>query len=308
METRVRAGVALERSVLRYAEVEQYGARYRLLRLGSCRFDFDVTRALLHTQNGKAEAPVAEALADVLSGTAASALHVVLPAAEVCSFFAPLDPALREAERREWLQQEAALLAHSGEALHLTTEAAFAEAPSGQAEALDWVHVLALPRQAHARFQRTLAALPAEAHRWHVSTQGAARVAQRLAAQQQQASADSTAPATVLAIGWYAGRVEYTLCRGPEWRFSRCDAEGAPADAAYFALALLDRLGTAPSEVSHVFVYGEALTAAHLDPLQTVFGTAPALLNPTRLIDLDPESLAEEFDTSVYAPCLGVLF
>ena len=47
MDVRARAGIDIYGTVLRYAEVEQRGPRYRLLRLGSCDFDFDIAEAVL---------------------------------------------------------------------------------------------------------------------------------------------------------------------------------------------------------------------------------------------------------------------
>ena len=42
METPARAGIDVYGSALRYVELERFGARYRLLRLGRCDFDFDI--------------------------------------------------------------------------------------------------------------------------------------------------------------------------------------------------------------------------------------------------------------------------
>ena len=47
MDVRARAGIDIYGTVLRYAEVEQRGPRYQLLRLGSCDFDFDIAEAML---------------------------------------------------------------------------------------------------------------------------------------------------------------------------------------------------------------------------------------------------------------------
>ena len=319
MKTQVRVGIDIHGAALRYAEVEQHESQYRLLRLGSCDFDFDVAHVLLRAEETAPLDTLAEALSDVLEGTAATHMNAVLHPPHACSFFTPLNADAGEEERRRRLLEEAALLtraADAGEAdgkeageegngLHLTTHtlsAAPAAVAGAAADSVTWLHVLAMRRRAPERLERALSALPQLSRRWMLSTRAVAQVVGR-SAHREAASEDDYA----LAVGWYASHVEYVLCRGEHWHFSHHTAAGPPVDSAYFAAALLERLGLTPAAVRRVFVYGEEKPLGAFAPLGQIFGAAPQRLNPMPLVDLDPGSLAGAFNASAYAPCVGAM-
>lgn len=321
MRTQVRVGIDIHGAALRYAEVEQHERQYRLLRLGSCDFDFDVARVLLRAEETAPLDVLAEALSDVLEGTTATHMNAVLHPPHACSFFTPLDAAASRDERRRQILEEATLLmqgraadaraeeASEEEGLHLTTHtlsgapAAASAASLGEAAApVTWVHVLALRRRAPERLERALSALPQLSRRWMLSTRAVAQVVSH-AARREAAAEDDYA----LAVGWYASHIEYVLCRGRHWHFSHYTKAGPPVDGAYFAAAMLERLGLAPAAVRRVFVYGEEKPLEAFAPLGRVFGPAPQRLDPMPLVDLDPGSLAGAFNASAYAPCIGAM-
>jgi len=78
MDVRARAGIDIYGTVLRYAEVEQRGPRYQLLRLGSCDFDFDIAEAMLQASSPEHIEALTDALNDVFEGSIAARLHVTL--------------------------------------------------------------------------------------------------------------------------------------------------------------------------------------------------------------------------------------
>ena len=200
MDARVRAGIDLYGTSLRYAEVERYGTQHRLLRLGNCDFDFDVTRALWGGEAGKAQEvdqqikTLSNALADVYESTSAEVLRVVVHPPRAHSFFAPIPAQTEEAERLKRFRREAQLLARSGaqpvqegapapgvasppgdEALHLRANGLYAEEDQGNRR--EWFHVLALDGGVHARFRQIMEALPLPDFRWTISMEAAAQAA-----------------------------------------------------------------------------------------------------------------------------------
>ena len=304
MEAYARAGIDLSGTVLRYAEVEQYGSQYRLLRLGSCDFDFDVAREMLHSDRSTHVTTVAEALGDVLAGSVASTVHVTLHPPGCYSFYTPLPVDTSTSARKVRLQQEAALLAGVDTPLRLTADAVYAEAFEGGGR-VDWVHVLAVQEDVHARFERVLRALPQTQHRLMVSMQAAAAtLAQHLRRQGVEAGDERYA----LAVGAHPTHVEYTLCRGLRWHFSHYAEVTAPADAAYFAVALLRQLGLRPADVDRLCVYAAGEAPADADvfsALPAVFAAPVAPLDPLALVDLDRSSLTTDFNAQSYVSCIG---
>jgi hypothetical protein len=300
MDAHARAGIDIHGSVLRYAEVEQYGSRCRLLRLGSCVFDFDLSAEVFRTASPEHLETVAEALGDVFAGSVASELHVALHPPGGYAFFAPLPEALPEAEREERLRDEAAFLIGTGEALRVEPTPVYTEPVDGSVVA--WFHVLAIPEWVHARLEQAFHALPRVHYRLVRSMQAAANTIDRI---ERREPADRSRAPFSLAVGWYETHTEFTLCRNHRWYFSHHAAVGSPADSAYFAAMLLRRLRLAPSDVGRLFLYGSDVDPAQFSLLQTLFPVAPERLNPLQLVDLDPGSLTASFDTEAYVPCIG---
>jgi hypothetical protein len=305
MEANARAGIDIYGNVLRYAEVEQYGTRYRLLRLGSCDFDFDVADAVWQADQSGHLSTVAEALADVFAGSAADQFQVTVHPPTCFSFFTPVPAGISDAARKVRLQQEAALLAGTDIPLRLTADALYSAYVGDPAERVDWVHVLAVPERIHTRFDRILRSLPQARHRLMVSMQAAAATVGRLLPLHANGgTADAEAPYT-LAVGGYGGHVEFTLCHRQRWHFSHFTDTGPAADLAYYAVALLQRLHLHPADVGTLYVYGHPQDTGLADLLERVFHRRPAALNPLEVVDLDAGSLTADFDAEAYVSCMG---
>lgn len=334
MDAQVRAGIDLYGTALRYAEVERYGTKHRLLRLGSCDFDFDVTRALWNSgasengsgANGTSEQveTLAEALADVYERTSAQKLRVVVHPPQAHSFFAPVPAQTAEADRLARFRREARLLAHAGtdpgesapddDALHVTADGLYAENDGdGRRE---WFHVLAVDGGANARFRRVMEHLPLPGFQWKVSMEGAAHAATVLEHRRRERSdaeqgsapggrATPDAPFT-LAVGHYPGHLELALCRHGRFHFALHAPRAEPADSAYFAAALLERFEVAPSSVGCVFAYGFGTDAPDdFAVLERLTGAAPEPLDFRPIVDLEPGRLADDFEAGTYVPCIG---
>ena len=295
MNAQARAGISVDGSTLRYAEVEHYGPHGRLLRLGSCDFDFEVLDVLLRGGAPDRLETVGEALGDVFAGSVASEMVVALPPTACCSFFSPLPSGLPEAERQRRLRREAAVLMGrtSAAPFHLRSDPLYEEARG--AGRLRWFHALALPQAIRARFDGLLRGLPPKRYRFSPNGQGAAAVAAR-----------AGAAGLAVTIGWYPTHAEYGLVEDGAWRFGFHTATASPADVAYFAVALLGRAGRTSDEVQRVYAYGVDVEEGRFETLERVFGQAPQRLNPLEVVELDGGAPPASFKAEAYAPCIGV--
>lgn len=310
MEAQARAGVSVDGSTLRYAEVEHYGAHRRLLRLGSCAFDFDVMEQVLQSKAPANLKTVGEALRDVFAGSVAAELRVALHPPSCCTFFTPLPADLPERDGRQRLKREAALLMgvklHAP--LHLQADALYAET-LGDGSAVEWFHVLALPGATRTRFDGLLRDLPPKQYRFGSSMKGAAAVAARTEPPGTQ-KPDAGKP-LVVAVGWYATHIEYALLHEGTWRFGYHTAPGSPADAVFFTVALLQRIKRKPEEVQRICVYGADVEMERFEAFRHVFGRPPERMNPLDAVEVDAGEagtppLAAQFGAEAYAPCIGL--
>lgn len=305
MESRVRAGIDLYDQTLRYAEVERIGSRYRLLRLGSCDFDFDVAHQLLDADQPVYVETVAEALRDVFSGSSATSFQIAIHPPLCYSFFTAL-PSEPDMERnRHRLEQELELVTGSSpeNKLHFTADHVVEEVLSDGRTA-EWYHVLALGNHVHDRIERVLREMHPADYRIRVSMDAAAEV---LSARFRKTGATGIpVPHHVLAIGWYPSHVEYVLLRDGHWQFSHFAEIQSPHDTTYFALALLERLKLKPQDIGELYVYGSGFALADPALIGDAFRKEVHTLNPVEIVSLDPASLSTSFDAGAYVPCIGV--
>lgn len=303
MNIQAAAGIDINGTGLRYAEVQRRPDGHRLLRLGSCDFDFDVAHEMLHAETPENLEVVAEALQDVFRGAVSRTLRVSFHPPDVYAFTTALPNDLPASARQQRLNQETALLvgAETSDGLYISSQALQAEALP-EADDLDWMRVLALPDAVQERFERVLAPLPHTDHHWMLSTEGSAGVAQWM---EQQAPENRTYAPFTLLIGWYGAYAEYALLHYSDWYFGHHAAMGSANDCAYFSAALLDQLGIQQSEVGRIFLYGKDIDLGAFAPLQAVFGVAPDVLDPLAIVGVDPHRLEGDFSPEVYAPCIG---
>jgi hypothetical protein len=298
--------LGLQGSVLRYAEVED-GQAAALRRLGTVEFEGDAERTLL----GDGGPPLGPALEravrevfDTEREGPPDALIVAAHPSHTVSFATPLPEALSAEAGHEHLRQEAALLADvpAGRPVRIRAVPVRTEPLTRRAEASPephrWHHVLYLSEAVHARLSLLARALGVASYDLVDTTRAAAAIVQRL-----DPSGDLDRVA--LAVGAYGGHTEYALCRGGAWAYGHYGPGATSEDTAYYALALLERLGYDADTPRRLFVYGDAphherfdlltqmvnLTAEPLDPL-VLFGRRPGGVDPAQL--------------SAFAPLLGV--
>lgn len=308
MQAQARAGIDLHQNVLRYAEVEQYGSRYRLLRLGSCDFDFDLPQELLSGNPSGNLETVADALKDVFAGSVSEQLNVAIHPPGGYSFFTPLANSLTSVEREARITEEVRLLTQAAvesSSLHVTADPVYEETLE-DGRGVSWFHVWAMNDFVHERFQQIFGVLPYQTHRMKLSMQAAAAVVSGLEERGKNREARTGGVAFTLALGWYGSHVEYTLCRNGHWYFSHYATVQSLADSAYFAVTLLRRLGLRPNDITQVYVYGRDIDIDEFSIFKAIFDVPPERLNPIPVVDLDPGSLSSDFDAEAYVPCIGV--
>jgi hypothetical protein len=308
MSEAVLAAIDIYGSDLRYAEVETFDDDSpKLLRLGSCEFDFDLVEDLLQSDAPQHGGEVVAALQEAFDGTEASNLRICVHPPDAFSFFTPLSATLPVQSRQDQILQHAALLTgtRDPDQLELLSHTVRTSQDS-EGEPVMWVHVLATPGGIQEQFQQLSSSLPVTDFRWVVSTQAAARVAGQTdltGITQAQALRPFT-----MSIGRYDTHTEYTLSRDRQWFHSHYTHEAdTPTDRLYFAIGMLNRLGVSPGAVGRLFIYGLDVDPHAYAPFQTIFGVEPETLNPLSVLDANPSRYGAQFDVSAYAPCIGAL-
>ena len=305
MDVHVESSIAIQGGTMQYAEVERLRSSYRLMKLGSCEFDFSVLEAIAGIGTEEHVETLKEALFDVFRDTTSTQLKVVFHPKDCFSFFTPLRLDMTESERRQRLQDEATLLTSIDRTipLHLTADSVFTESV-GEGADLEWFHVLGVRNQIYKAFEMILEQLPFKRHRYNLSTQSAARLLEVVHA--RQAGRRSMESPFGLAIGLFDHHIEYTLSRHHKWYHSHYVEADPSSDNAYFALALLKRLRIPHTSVGSIHAYGTKMSRGMLSLLQDVLGCSSSDLNPLEVLDIDARKLDASFNAIPYATCIGV--
>ncbi len=304
MSEAVSAGVEIQGSVLRYAEVEYGDNRHRLLRIGQHAFGFDAAAQLLRADSPRRLGEVVTALQNAFDGTDAEELALAVHPADAYSFFTPIEADLPVRERKLNLLQHAAIVtgARSAKDYHLATQTV-RTAQDSEGEPVMWVHVLAVPEDIHERVGQIVDGLPFDRFSWMMSTEAASHVTSRIeltGVTQEQALRPYT-----LAIGQYAGVTEFTLSRDRQWFHSHfAERADTPSDRVYYAVGLLNRLDVPLNGIGRLFIYGRDVDAEVYQPFRPVFGVHPEPLDPFRAANPAGTSL-NGIEPTTYVPCIG---
>jgi len=307
------AVAALEGGALRYAEVERTAdGRTSLRRLGTCDFDFDVGEAVLGVTGPSQLDTVAAALREVFRSGGARTLVVVAHPPALVSFFSPLPEEMPAPARYEQLRQEAALLADVSTAQPVRIRAVpvrmetLPGPPERGGGPHRWHHVVHVAEPVHARLALLARAVGSGTYDLVDATQAAAAAVHGLLAAGTPAPRGAPGGAPfALAVGAYAAHAEFALCHDGAWHHGLHAPGGAPEDAAYFALALLERLGVQPEDVGRLFVYGDADADRHA-VLAALLDRAPEPLDPLPLFGRRPDGV-DPAELAAFAPCLGAV-
>lgn len=305
MDVHVESSIALNGSTMQYAEVERLHSSYRLMKLGSCEFDFPVLNAIAGTGTSDHVETLKEALLDVFKDSTGSLLKVVFHPNDCYSFFTPLRLDMNEGQRKKRLQEEATLLTSIDRTipLHLTADSVYNESVD-EGPDLEWFHVLGVPNDIYKAFDAIVDLLPFKRHRYNLSTQSIARLLEVI--HTHHPAENEMASPFGLAVGLFQHHIEYTLSKNGKWYHSHYVEADPSSDNAYFALALLKRLRIPHTSVGSIHAYGTHMRPGMLSLLQDVLGCESQDLNPLRVLDVDTSRLDDSFNAIPYATCIGV--
>lgn len=285
---------------MRYAEMESTTGRYRLLRLGSCDFEFDVVRLFSDGGSDEEFETVAEAVEDVFMGSLADEFVVSLSPSLCYSFLTSVQTGADEERLRTQVLRETTLVTDDARPLLVSSE----ELPGRHDDDRSWLQVTAVPQEVQGRLERCLAAFSERQHSYVPSLNAAAALVQLL--ELRQLSDLENSPRYSLTIGRFRDHAEFAVCCDGAWIDGHISLSGAPTDTTYFAVALLKKLGVEAHDVQNVYLYGTGRDEAFSNSLYRVFGTTPEQLNPLTLVGVDPLNQPADFDADAFVPCVGV--
>ena len=295
MEAVSTAGVEFVGNLMRYAEVEQRDNSYKLLRLGNCEFEFDVSGVVYGGADADKLNTVREALGDFFQDTDSSAFKFVLPTSVLTSFASFSAVSAKEDAVRSQIGFETHLLnggASDGDVF---------PGIKNDYSASEWkrMSVFHLPGDISDRLQELGNMFPAQRKEVIPSPIASTSALQLLDAVTQ------TSPTTTLLMGCYRERTDYGLVqangeRQVEARFTPTDS-----DRVYFGLESLHRHGCTASQIERVLVYGHNVTAQLLAMLEVDFGNQVSVFNPGPIVSLEEARFEKGFPLHAFVPCLG---
>ncbi len=301
----ISAAVHIQGPTVRYAEVKRDGSDVDLRRFGDETFEVDVARALWGETSPESLDRIATALSRIFDDTDASTAGLVLHPVDAYSFFMPLPEETSAEEHDRRVAYQAALVTNtrSPGALHTVSKPVRTAVEDG--ETIEWVHVLAVPQQVEARMEALFAEVSGMDTTGRILSAEAAVHLMRLSEEgRTPAASGDEDEGYQLAIGQYAGHTEYALTRDGSWHHAHA-AQDAPTaeDQAYYAVGMLNRIGVAPDALEALVSYGSEVTAVAGSPFESVFGSAPTLLDPFTRLHRIWEPDAEQ--PGEYVPCIG---
>lgn len=284
---------------MRYSEVEQYGSRYRLLRLGNCDFEFDVSDVLFGSGSEEHMTSISDAILDVFSGAASTVFRVVLhpPAAGIFTSHVPAG--MSDAGRRDHLSFESALLQAGDSSDPYVRIYPGRDFTSGAATESLPLQVAQIADTASKKVMTVLGRIEDADIELIASSEAVGRVVKALF------PGSSETGMTTLALGVYDEHTEYTVMKDGKWLFGQEREETDPADTAYFSLLSLETAGVIGSSDTQIRLYGERILPDTSAVLQQFFPARVDLLNPISVVDLRADQFDDGFAFESFVPCLG---
>ncbi len=284
---------------MRYSEVEHYGHRYRLLRLGDCDFEFDVSETLFETGEEKNLEIVNDALAEIFLGTTAIRLRMVVHPLTARVFNSFTEAGTEETVINENVAFESAMMHQQIIGAEGRDVIRGATIIGGDEPRVESLHVSEIRESVRRRFDRIASGIPNIEVESISSSLAVSNVLLELSRKGKRQDEFE------LSIGLYDTCTEYTLLRDGEGLFTQHREETDPGDVAYFALHVLNLSQKTKSESTGIQVYGTAVSDEILGTLETVFGRKPYVLNPISVVDLNTDQFDENFRFESFVACLG---
>lgn len=306
MSQPVSAAIHIQGSTIRCAEIVQRNAAPDLRRFGQRTFEFDVAQVLWEgAGTNDSLSRVAAAVENTLEGTEASEVRVVLHPLDVFSFFTPVSAELSERDRMHHVIQQAALLAgtRSPTSLRITPRAV-RTVDHGNGELIEWIHVLAVPKEIKERIEVLLDSISVQDHVQIVSSEAVARLVAFVKEKELASASPSSAPYS-LALGQYPTHTEFSLTYNQAWHHALATREAqSDENRVYYAVGFLNRAGIPLKEIGRLFVYGTEVDRDAFGPFESIFSCESERLDPFQVLRRFPEP-PDEGAPGSYAPCIG---
>lgn len=284
---------------MRYAEVEHARSGLRLLRLGSCDFDFDAEAATLEGDARKLET-IAEAIGDVFSGSRSSDFSVVMSPGSVISFFSPVPDRLPEEAKRKQLEADTVLIGGTESALNVVAEPVMPDGDEG-GESVTWYHVAAVPARVRRNVGVCLATFEGSRHHVVTSMQAGSRVAAAL----ERPRLERTEKKAAAVIGCHSVSTEVAVLDDARWRFGSHTASTMPSDIAYALLSTVEQARVEPNSLGRVYVFGDTPDEAMLTALRNASPAEITMLDPLAVVENEPAAARSSFEPVHYVLCVG---
>lgn len=302
MRASATAGIEFFGTTMRYSEVEQYGAQHRLLRLGDCDFEFDVSEVLFELGTQKYLDVVTDALSEIFLGTTATRFRIAIHPPTARIFKSLRISGDDDESSQENVAFESALM-HDEVWTKEDRQIVLAQPPSpstvsAQAPTLEPILVSELSGPVRQRLYAVTSGIPEASPNVISSTEAL------LAVVRETASKDDF-DGYQLSIGLYPSYTEFTVTRGREWILSQVRSEIERGDVAYFAVHFLGLSGVTMVNDVRVRIYGTGVSQEQLETLGSVFFDRVSFLNPISTVDLETDQFDDEFQFESFVVCLG---
>ncbi|GMQ82273.1 MAG: hypothetical protein BMS9Abin05_1718 [Rhodothermia bacterium] len=302
MQASATAGIEFSGTTMRYSEVEQYGAQHRLLRLGDCDFEFDVSEVLFELGTQKYLDVVTDALSEIFLGTTATRIRIAIhpQAARVLQslrFSGANEESIRENVAFEsalmhdevWVEEDRHVM--QGRPLSPTSD-------SAHAPDMESLLVSEISGPVKKRLHEVTSRIPDASPDIISSTEA-------LLAVVRETASKNDFDGYQLSVGLYPSYAEFMVTRGSEWISSQIRSETESGDVAYFALHFLELSGVVREDDVRVRVYGSGASREQQETLTSIFFENISVLNPISIVDLETDQFDSEFQFESFVICLG---
>ena len=302
MRVSATAGIEFSGTTMRYSEVEQYGAQHRLLRLGDCDFEFDVSEVLFELGTQKYLDVVTDALSEIFLGTTATRFRIAIHPQAARIFKSLRYSGADEDTIRGNVAFESALMhdeVWAEEDRHVI-EGRPQSPTSDFAHALNMESLLVseISGPVRERLQEVTSGIRDASPDVISSTEA-------LLAVVREAASKNDFDGYQLSIGLYPSYTEFTITRGSEWISSQIRSETERGDVAYFSLHFLELTGVMLEDDFRVRVYGSGASLGQRETLASIFLENVSVLNPISIVDLETDQFDSEFQFESFVVCLG---
>ncbi|MCH8122728.1 MAG: hypothetical protein IH853_06355 [Bacteroidetes bacterium] len=302
MRASATAGIEFFGKAMRYSEIEQYGEQYRLLRLGDCDFEFDVTEVLFELGTPKHLDIVKDALSEIFLGTTATRFRIAVHP-PVSRVFRSMSRSGQDEETiRENVAFESALMNDeivAEDSRRIVSDLRQDQDPrTSPAPGMDSLLVSEVRGQARLRLQGVTSGIPDALPEIISSTEA-------LIAVVRETMSHNALDGYQLSIGLYPSYTKYTVTRDAEWILSQTRGETEEGDVVYFAAHFLEISGVSRVDDVRVRLYGSGVNRELQETLNSIFPERVAVLNPISIVDLETDQFDSDFQFESFVICLG---